>query len=123
MRLGGFRSQSSFESLLNLFTVLAPLTSVGGPVAIGGSLGVLQSFEDLGQVDTLLGGVGCPSVADSLAPGSPLLTGSIGGGEGREGRTAGRDGLASDLGVVVFLPLSSILRPGLGCERKPDWNR
>jgi len=122
-RLGGLRSQSKFEPLLNQFTVLAPLAGVGGPVAVGGSLGVLQSFEDLGQVDTLRGGVGGPSVADSLAPGNPLLTGSLGGGEGREGRTAGRDGLASDLGIVVIFPLGSVLRPGLGCERKPNWNR
>lgn len=115
-RLGRLRSQSSCEPLLNLLAVLAPLGGVGGPVAVGGFLGVLQAFEDFSQIDTLRGGVGGPNVADSFAPGNPFLTGSLGGGERRESRTAGLDGLASDLGIVVFLPLGSVFRPSLGCE-------
>lgn len=115
MRLGGVGSQSSLEPLPNLLAVLVPLLGVAGPVALD-ELRFLQVLEDLGQVNAPLFCVGVPSFRDSLAPGSPIITGSIGGGERREGRTGGRDGLASDLGVVVVLPLGSVLFPGRGCQ-------
>lgn len=114
MRSGGLGSQSSLEPLSNLVAVRVPLLRVGGPVAVD-ELGLLQALEDLGQVNAPLCGVGVPSLRDGLAPGSPILTGSIGGGERGEGRTGGGDGLASNLGVIVDLPLVSVLFPGLGC--------
>lgn len=111
---GGLCSQSGLEPLPDLIAILFPLPGVGDPITVDELRG-LQAFEGLGQVDTPLGSVGVPSLQDSLAPCSPILTGSIGGGEGRERGTGGGDGLASDLCVVVFLPLVSVLNPSLGC--------
>jgi len=114
-RLSRLGRQSSLEPRLSLGSVLAPLGSVALPVAVGGLLGALQAFEDLSHVDTLRGKVCGPGFANTLAPGSPFITGSLGGGESGEGGTIfGRDGLASDLGVVVVLPLGSVFAPGLG---------
>ena len=117
-RLGGLSSQCCHEPLSNLFAVLAPLGGVGSP-AVGGVFGrlfgSLQAFEDLAQIDTFRIGVVGPSFADSLTPDSPIGTGGIRGGERREGRANGLDGFASDLGVVVLLPLGSVFSPGLGC--------
>lgn len=115
MRLGGLGSQSRLESLSNLLAVLFPLLGVRSPVTIG-ELRAPQTFKGLVQVDTLLLGVFVPSFCDTFAPDGPILTGSIGGGERREGRTGGGDRLASNVGVVVVLPLGSVLFPGLGCR-------
>jgi len=121
VRLGGLGSHSGLEPRRNLVTVCAPLASVGSPVAVGGLLGVLQAFRELSQVDALQGGEGGPGLGDSLAPGTPLFTGALGGGERREGRSIFRgDGLAGDLLVVVLLPLSSVSLPSLGCKEKSN---
>jgi len=113
VRSGGLGGQSSLESLSNLVAVGVPLLRVGGPVAVD-ELGLLQVLDELGQVNAPLCGVGVPSLRDRLAPGSPIVTGSFGAGERGEGRTGGGDGLSSNLGVVVNLPLVSVLFPGLG---------
>ena len=121
MRLGRLGGQSSLEPRLSLGSVLAPLGSVALPVAVFGLFGALQAFEDLGHVDPLRGKVFGPGFGNSLAPGSPFVTGSLSGGESGEGRTTlGGDGLASNIGVVVVLPLGSVFAPGLGYKRKSN---
>ena len=117
--LGGLGSQCSRAPLSNLLAVLAPLSGVGSPGIAGvfGRLfGGLQTLENLGQINTFRLGIVGPSSADSVAPGSPIGTGGVRVGERREGRATGLDGLASDLGVVVLLPLGSVFSPGLGCK-------
>jgi hypothetical protein len=122
VRLGGFCGQSSLEPFSNLPPVVTPLGGVGSPIAVGGGgLGDLQALDNLSQVNTLLGSVGRPGIGDSLAPGKPLVTGGLGGGEGREGGTfLGVDRFASNLGVVVDLPLSSVFLPGFGCKGRSN---
>lgn len=121
--LGGLGGQSGLEPRRNLVTVCAPLGGVDTPVTVGGRLlRDLQALGNLSQVDTLRSGEGDPGLTDSLAPGSPFSTGGLGVGERGEGGSilGAGDGLASDLGVVVLLPLGSVIRPVLGCKGKSD---
>lgn len=109
--LGELGSQSSLEPRLDLVAVLVPLAGVGNSVTVGGLFGVLQALEDLGHIDAIFGGEGGPGLAGGLAPRGPFSrAGSLGSEKGREGGTTfGGEGLASVLGVVVVLPLCSVL--------------
>lgn len=120
MRSGRLGGLSGLEPIPNLLAICAPLASVGRPITVGGLLGVLQVRGDFSQVDTLLGGVVSPRLADGLAPGSPFFAGGIGSEERRENRTLSGEGLASDVGIVVLLPLGSVFLPGPGCKGEPN---